>query len=208
MITILNSRIQTKVDERITDLKAQIPEFETFLNHIQDSWLTKPEQPTENESDGERQDLDARNFEEFFDSDVGSDTGLSIMMDHMNWNPSELGFNPGLFYFVKSNKVIIKFILVTDIDQRKEMNGKLPFGNDFITKNWYDLNLFEKFGYLPDYKNDEKELLLDLSSFYFKKDLILSSLISEIYLTKLKLSRSISSILRLMHFHYLRKIKM
>ena len=74
------------------------------------------------------------------------------------------------------------------------MNGKLPFGNDFITKNWYDLNLFEKFGYLPDYKNDEKELLLDLSSFYFKKDLILSSLISEIYLTKLKLSRSISSI--------------
>ena len=54
-------------------------------------------------------------------------------------------------------KVIIKFILVTDIDQRIEMNGKLPVGNDFITKNWYDLNLFEKFGYLPDYKNDEKE---------------------------------------------------
>ena len=207
MITFFNSRVQIKVDERINNLKVQIPEFENFLNHITDSWLTKPEQPTDNESDGERQDLDARNFEEFFDSDVGN--GLDLMMDHMNWNPSELGFNPGLFYFVESNKVIIKFILVTDIDQRKEMNGKLPFGNDFITKNWYDLNLFEKFGYLPDYKNDEKELLLDLRSFYFKKDLVLSSLISEIYLTKLlKLNRSISSILRLMHSHYLRKIKM
>ena len=43
------------------------------------------------------------------------------------------------------------------------MTGELPIGNDFITKNWYDLNLFEKFGYLPDYKNDEKELLSDLS---------------------------------------------
>ena len=49
------------------------------------------------------------------------------------------------------------------------MNGKLPFGNDFINKNWYDLNLFEKFGYLPDYKNDEKELLLDLSLFRIQK---------------------------------------
>ena len=164
----INIRIQSKVDGRINDLKAQIPEFEDFLNHITDSWLTKPEVPTDNESDGERQDLDARNFEEFFDSDVGSN-GLDLMMDHMNWNPSELGFNPGLFYFVESNKVIIKFILVTDIDQRKEMNGKLPFGNDFINKNWYDLNLFEKFGYLPDYKNDEKELLLDLSLFRIQK---------------------------------------
>ena len=43
------------------------------------------------------------------------------------------------------------------------MTGELPIGNDFITKNWYDLNLFEKFGYLPDYKNDEKELLSDLA---------------------------------------------
>ena len=167
MITIFNSRIQTKVDERITDLKAQIPEFEDFLNHITDSWLTKPEIPTDNENDGERKALDARNFENFFDSDVGN--GINLMMDHMNWNPSELGFNPGLFYFVKSNKVIIKFILVTDIDQRKEMNGKLPFGNDFITKNWYDLNLFEKFGYLPDYKNDEKELLFDLRFFHCQR---------------------------------------
>jgi len=43
------------------------------------------------------------------------------------------------------------------------MTGELPIGNDFITKSWYDLNLFEKFGYLPDYKNDEKELLSDLA---------------------------------------------
>jgi len=56
-----------------------------------------------------------------------------------------------------------QFILVTEIEKRKEMTGELPIGNDFITKNWYDLNLFEKFGYLPDYKNDEKELLSDLS---------------------------------------------
>ena len=104
MITIFNSRIQTKIDERINDLKTQIPGFDNFLNHIQDSWLTKPEVPTDNESDGERQDLDARNFENFFDSDVGSDVGLNIMMDHMNWNPSELGFNPGLFYYVESIK--------------------------------------------------------------------------------------------------------
>ena len=103
MITFFNSRVQIKVDERINNLKVQIPEFENFLNHITDSWLTKPEQPTDNESDGERQDLDARNLETFFDSDVGSD-GLSIMMDHMKWNPSELGFNPGLFYFVESIK--------------------------------------------------------------------------------------------------------
>ena len=87
-------------------------------------------------------------------------------------------------------KVIIKFILVKDIDQRIEMNGKLPVGNDFITKNWYDLNLFEKFGYLPDYKNDEKELLLDLTLFHLKKNGFYRdrSLISEIYLTKLKLN--------------------
>ena len=70
-----------------------------MLNHITDSWLTKPEIPTDTEYDGERQDLDARNFENFFDSDVGN--GFNLMMDHMHWNPSELGFNPGLFYFVE-----------------------------------------------------------------------------------------------------------
>ena len=48
------------------------------------------------------------------------------------------------------------------------MTGELPIGNDFITKNWYDLNLFEKFGYLPDYKNDEKELLSDLALVSFQ----------------------------------------
>ena len=36
------------------------------------------------------------------------------------------------------------------------MTGELPIGNEFINQSWYDLNLFEKFGYLPDYKNNEK----------------------------------------------------
>ena len=82
----------------------KIPEFNDFLDHIKDSWLTKPEQPAGDESDGIRQDLDARNFENFLDSDVGDSDGLDLMMDHMDWNPSALGFNSGLFF--------IKFITI------------------------------------------------------------------------------------------------
>merc|ERR1711917_165678 len=96
---------QTKVDERIADLADKIPEFDDFLAHIKDSWLTKPQQPAGVESDGERQDLDARNFENFLDSDVGD--GLNLMMEHMNWNPSALDFDPGWLLFINiSNKTI------------------------------------------------------------------------------------------------------
>ena len=50
---------------------------------------------------------------------------------------------------------------MSDLQKRIEMTGKLPLGNDFINQDWYNLNLFEKFGYLPDYKNDEKEKFHD-----------------------------------------------
>lgn len=72
------------------------------MQHIKDTWLTKPEltvDGTDHEAiyDGERQDLDARNFETFFGSDVGDiKQNLELMLDHMHdTKPSAFNFDPG-----------------------------------------------------------------------------------------------------------------
>ena len=41
---------------------------------------------------------------------------------------------------------------VPELDSRVNMKTTLPRGNDFITKPWYDLSIYEKFGFLPKYE--------------------------------------------------------
>ena len=96
----LNFYIQNKVNNRIEDITTSIPELADFFEHIEETWLTKPEKTINGTDhtpiyDGERADLDARNFKNFFDSDVGDN--LDLMKKHMDWNPSALNFDPGIF---------------------------------------------------------------------------------------------------------------
>ena len=44
------------------------------------------------------------------------------------------------------------FTYVPELDSRVNMKTTLPGGNDFITKPWYDLSIYEKFGFLPKYE--------------------------------------------------------
>merc|ERR1712106_368626 len=44
------------------------------------------------------------------------------------------------------------FTYVPELGSRVNMKTTLPGGNDFITKPWYDLSIYEKFGFLPKYE--------------------------------------------------------
>ena len=58
----------------------------------------------------------------------------------------------------------LNFSIIPEMEKRQSMTTTLPTGNNFTTKSWYDLNIFEKFGYLPDYDGSSKLDSIDIFS--------------------------------------------